>query len=437
MKFLFFIIRRSRCCHSACGLLRRGHFLGGARRLQLILIVAGMQVGGTPRTSVFADTVELRGGATVDGVILGDGDDEQRPVVIEVDNDLKVAVPRSRVRKTMQGQDEDLLWYRTERAKLPADAEAHYQFARACKSRRLNAQCDYHFRRAIEIDPNHTRARSALRYVKDGQTWVRFEDEQRKRGLILTSKGWQVPEVYVQEEARDEARGQIKRWETELTKLRTAVRRNNKRSAEALETIKTISDPLAANAFAEALKDSRKSSDPPAMRRIYLDRLASFKTSTSVAALVECGMFEPDSVIRDEALHHLQDYGAQSAVASYLQVVRNSKSKPADVTAALRGLTYFPDPELWEDYVNALNTQYKTVTAPGPGMQVGRSSTGGMGMNMGGKPQEQTVNQQNADALALLKQIAPDADFRYDEMSWRKYFADRLMGTVKDLRRDP
>ncbi|MCC9603166.1 HEAT repeat domain-containing protein [Stieleria sp. JC731] len=415
---------------------RRRRVRNVSRRLTVFVSI--LTFASSPFGSLSADTVEVSGGASVDGKILSEGDDGRRPVVIEVDNDLKVAVPRSRVRKTVHDSDEDLLWYQTERAKLPENADAHYEFARQCKGRRLHLQCDYHFRRAIEIDPNHSKARAGLDYVRDGNTWIRFEDQQRQRGLMMTSKGWQVPEVYMKLEAQDEARSEIKRLTTQLTKLRTAVLRNNKRSAEALEEIKSINDPLAAHAFAEALKETRgNTNESPSLRRLYLDKLASFKTTPAVAALVECGMFEPDSAIRGEALHHLQSYGAPSAVATYLNVVRNSKTKPAEVTMALRGLTYFPDPELWEDYVEALNTQYRTIIAPGPGMQVGRDSSGGMGMNMGSKPQEKIDNQQNPDALALLKEIAPEADFRYDEARWRLYFAEKLMGQVSDLRRDP
>ncbi|OYP38486.1 hypothetical protein [Rhodopirellula sp. MGV] len=407
-------------------------------RLVASLLGLTSMVAGPSIASVHADTVELLGGATIDGKILREGEDGRRPVIVEIDPDLKVAVPRVRVRKTIQEDDEELQWYRAELAKLPNDAEAHYEFARQCKAHHLSAQCDYHFRRAVELDPNHSKARAALQYVKDGNEWVRFEDLQRQRGLIETSKGWQVPEVYLRLEAQDEARSETNRWKTELTKLRTAILRNNKRSPEALETLKAIDDPLATTAFAEALKDSRGSSaDSPALRRIYLDKLAAFKNMGAVAALVECGMFEPDSVLRGEALHHLQSYGASSAVATYLQVLRNPKTKPADITAALRALMYFPDPELWEDYVNALTTEYRTIAPPGPSMQVGRSSTGGMGMNMGGKPQEKIEYQQNADALALLKEIAPEADYRYDEAMWRTFFANKLMGDVSDLRRDP
>lgn len=386
-----------------------------------------------------ADTIELRDGVQIDGKIIRATDTGPKPhVIVEVDPELRVAIPQSRIVKTISDDDEKIAWYQQQIAGLGDDAEAHYQLARECKARGLVTQRDYHFQRAIEIDPDHPQARSALRYVRDGNDWVLFADQQRSRGLMRTAGGWEVPEVYIREKMREEATEASKIWIKEFAKLRSLVLRPGKRSAEAFDSIKAIDDPLASAAIAEALEASRgKGPDPKELRMVYVQRLGALRTPIAVQTLVKTGLFEPDAGIRAEALRQLQSYGASSAVASYLPMLTAEAHKPAEVTAALNALNYFPDPELWREYVDALITTHKTVTPKGPGMSVGSNSLGGSGLSTGGKQEVLTQRVQNPGALELLRQIAPDVDFRYDQDKWRKYFADKLLQAPDDLRRDP
>ncbi|MCA9139397.1 MAG: hypothetical protein KDB00_21630 [Planctomycetales bacterium] len=389
-------------------------------------------------TSSYADTLELRGGIQVDGKIIRANDGGAKPhVIIEVDPELRLAIPQSRIQKTIRDDDEKIAWYKRQLELVGEDAENHYLLARACKAKGLLSQRDYHFQRAIEIDPDHAKARSTLGYIRNGNEWVLYADQQRNRGLIPTSDGWQVPEVYMREQVLDETNDAAKLWVKELTRLRSAVFKRNKHSEESMEAIKAIDDPLASLAIAEAFEKSQvKGPDTKELRMLYVKKLGAFKSAIGVQTLVKAGLFEPDPNIRSEALHQLQTYGASSAVASYLPMLSNENHKPAEVTAALRALNYFPDPELWEDYVDALVTAHQTIKPPGPGMNVGQNSLGGAGMSTGGK-QEVIVNYvKNPGAVELLRQIAPDVDFRYDQNAWRKYFADQLVAAPSDLRRD-
>lgn len=384
-----------------------------------------------------ADTLELLAGVQVDGKIVRKNDSGAKPsVVIEVDPGLRIAIPQQRIRKTIN--DADLGWYKAELDKAGDDAEAHYQLGRKCKEKGLLAQREYHYRRAIEIDPNHSKSRSQLGYARDGNQWVLFDKLQQQRGMISVAGKWKVSEVYARQRMRDTANGAAKIWIKKFEGLRKLYLRQGKRSEEALATILAIDDPLASSAIAEALENSRgNNSDPQSLRRIYIKLLASLKTSTAVQALVKTALLDADQAMRTEALMQLQQYGGGSAVATYLPILSSPKSKPSDITAALRGLNYFPDPELWRQYIDALITTHKTVSAPGPGMQAGRNNQGGMGLGMGGKPVVRTERQTNAGALELLRQIAPGVDYRYDEAAWRNHFANLLMQSPNDLRRDP
>lgn len=400
----------------------------------LAVIQTGIAFDVLPFSTAAADTVELNFGGEVDGKITKKNPINKIPhVIVQVDDRLSVAIPQSRIGKTLTSRQLDS--YRRMREAAGNDAEAHYKLAIECKKNGMEEHRTYHHQRAIAIDPNHSKSRRQLGYTRSGNQWILFEEQQRRNGMILVRGGWTLPEQYARQKRMDDAKDASNRWIKKLARLRKGYL-SNKTPQESLEAIRAISDPLAANALSEALIDSRSGPDPIELRKTYLQRLGSFKIPASVQALVRTGLDEPNSDLRLMALELLRDYGAASAVATYLPIVTSSKAKPAQVTAALRALNHFPDPELWRQYVTALETTHTTKSAPGPGMQVGQNNIGGGGLAMGGKAKVRVDRIQNPAALELLKTIAPGVDYRYDKAAWRRYFAAQLMSSPGDLRRD-
>lgn len=399
----------------------------------LCVIQAGISSNGLQCHQSFADTVELNFGGEVDGQVTKKNPRGKVPhVIVEVDERLSVAVPQSRIGKTLTSEQFD--WYRQAREAAGNDAEANYKLAIECKKRGMEGQRTYHHQRAIAINPNHSKSRRQLDYTRSGNEWILYEELQRRNGMILVRGGWKLPEQYAREKRMDEAKDASNRWIKQLARMRKGYL-SNKSPQESIEAIRAINDPLSAQAIAEALFESR-TPDPVELRRLYVKILGSLKTPVSVQALVRTALNEPYAEIRLLALEQLKEYGAASAVATCLPMLRSPSRKPAQVTAALRVLNHFPDPELWRQYVDALETTYKTKVAPGPGMQVGQNNQGGGGLAMGGKEKVRVDTVQNPAALELLKTIAPGVDFRYDKDAWRRYFAAQLMSTPGNLRRD-
>jgi len=254
---------------------------------------------------------------------------------------------------------------------------------------------------------------------------------------MISVKGkWTLPESYAREKRIDDANDASNLWNKRFARLKTTYiksLRTGKNSEEAYAALQAINDPMAANAIADALDES----DGPKLRRLYVQKLGQFKNSTAVRALVQIGLYDADDNLRLLAIDQLKDYGASSAVLTCLPVLKDDKQKPAAVTAALRLLNHFPDPELWQNYIDALVTEHKTIIPPGPAMQFGQNNRGGAGAQMGGKAKVKIDKVRNAGAVELLKTIAPGVDYRYDEAAWRSHFASQLMGSTSDLRRDP
>ena len=408
------------------------------RSLACFVAVASLGFAG----SLWADTVEIAGGGHVAGKVERIVTDTKMPfVVVALDDDLKIAVQRTLVRRITT--DDKLAQYRQKRDAAGVDPEEHYKLAIWCEGNNMTPHKRFHMQRTIALDPDHSKARASLRYVRveGSNEWILYSDQQRNRGLILKNNRWVLPEAVAREEQREKAEKEAKLWVKRIARLRSTAtnpRRNGDKAIEALDEIRAIKDPLAAEAVAKELLDSRgNQSQSQELRKIWVQLLGRFHNTTAVAALVATGIDEPNNIIREAALDQLQDYGRESAIATYLPMLDPAKAKNPTVKKALRALSYFPDRSLAMKYVDALVTTHLTQPAQGPGLSVGRSSNGGGGLAMGGNKKPIPRDYRNPMALTLLKEVEPGVDFGYDQQAWREHFAAQLTTYEGDLRRDP
>ena len=389
---------------------------------------------GLPAGFLAADTVQITGGHVAGKV-------ERQPdfVIVEVDDEIQVAIRGARVRSVVTS--DQLRPYRDRAQQAGNDAERHYQLAIWCatgdnvpgKSQHYKR---FHMQRAVQLDPEHVHARASLGFKKHEGAWILTSQLMRDRGMVLSGGHWEPVEAVALEGARDTTNVEVKRWIKEISRLTGVVLRNSAKSPESFETLKGIKDPRAASAIARQLKQSRqKGTQSRALRLLWVKLLGSFKNSESVKALVAAGIDEKDEVVREAALDQLVHYGGSSASATYLQMLKSNDNKL--VNRAARALTWFPDPELALTYIEALVTTHKKViSAGGPGMSAGFTNDGGGGLSTGSKPIEQIDQLPNPAVLTLVKTVEPDADYGYDEEAWQQHFARKRTAFSGDLRRD-
>ncbi|MBB3206312.1 hypothetical protein FHS27_002121 [Rhodopirellula rubra] len=384
-----------------------------------------------------AGKVELSGGGQLTGDVrrAEKEDGSTAHVVVRIDQDLSIAVAGTHVRRAVEA--DDLKEYRQRAASAGDDAEAQFQLARWCKSQTLLPQYRYHLTRTIDIQPDHELARAALGFVRNrsGNGWISYERLRRSQGLIEDRKGrWVLPEVLAASEYADESDKKAKLWIKKFRRLHANAIRGD---AEAMAEIEAIDDPFATHAIAsEFLRTRRSKINLRTLRLGYVRLLGRLRNSDAVKALVEAALYEPDELIREEAVRQLTEYGGSSAVATCLPLLRSNS--PAQVKAAARVLASFPNPELAFAYTNALITEQKSKVQVGSGgTQAGFGNNGSAGMQQGAKIVEKTVAVRHPEVLRLVKMIAPNADYGYDEVAWRKYFAALRNPSRSDLRRDP
>lgn len=406
-----------------------------ARSIVAILVASTswMWLGVSPLA--IAGKVDLSGG----GQLTGDVKQTKKPdgttahVVVKIDDDFTVAVAGTHVRYAVIAAD--LKEYRDRAAAAGQDADAQFQLAHWCKLNTLLPQHRYHLTRTIQLDPNHNLARAALGYIRhDTESgWINAESLRRDQGLIHSSKGWVLPEVLAARDQASENDKQSKLWIRNFRRMHANAARGD---GQAVAEIEAITDPMAARAIADELLRSRNSkANLRSLRMIYVRLLGRMRTGGTVATLVEMGLNEPDELIREESLRQLTQYGASSAVATYVPLL--SSSSPDRIDAAARALTFFVDPELAFAYVDALVSEQKSQVQVGSGgTDVGFGNTGGAGMSQGSKVISKTTLVNHPAALQLLKTVAPGVDFKYNQAAWRNHFAALRNPYRADVRRD-
>ena len=202
-------------------------------RTLLLLMGAVWSAGSAPGR---ADTVELSRG----GHLTGKVQRKEKVVIVVVDEKIQVAIPDSRVRRVVSS--DELAEYRRRVIAAGDDPEAHYELARWCVTG-TNVPGDaqkykeYHLRRAIELDPEHIKARAALDYVKHRGQWIQKDQLYRERGMITRGGSATLPEAAAIEDSRQATDVETKKWIREVKRLVAMATRPSSKSAEALEKL--------------------------------------------------------------------------------------------------------------------------------------------------------------------------------------------------------
>ncbi len=379
-----------------------------------------------------ADELELSHGGRVTGEILNPERTEDEPIVVRSEFGL-IAVAPSDVAHVRVSSEEQKKYQEIVK-KMPATAEGNWKMAEWCRENGLLAERELHLQQVIRLEPEHAAAREALGYsLRDGE-WATRDDVMEQRGFIRHRGRWRLPQEIALDEADDEQDGKVREWRTQIKRWRTWI--GKRREDEALAGLRALNDPLATDAIAELLP--RESN--PAIQRLYIEALGRIDTAAAANVLVKFALEIDDDEMRLLCLDQLRS-SAHRALAVGHFVAALESSQVAIIRRAAVGLARLEDPAAIEPLIDALVTTHKVQVTPNtsgrlaPSFGSGPRGSGG-GLSVGGRPRIENRQVKNRPVLEALLALTDNVNFEFDQIKWRRWYAEKNVPADVNLRRD-
>ncbi|MCX7703423.1 MAG: HEAT repeat domain-containing protein [Planctomycetota bacterium] len=275
------------------------------RWLLILLVVQSVSL------VLFADVVHLKDGGKVEGTVLESTWRVQVRLpngsVVEFKPDDVVKIdyselpPEKEYEKRLEGVPKD-------------DAEAYYRLGLWCREKGLKKQSEECLKKAIELEPDHTGARTALGYVRHKGEWVLYEEMMKDKGLVLYKGRWMTPaerDAVIFEERQQKWRMDVRRLENDIM---------DANSVEAEKKYKEIKDEAALKWLLERLGSSSEK-----MRLLTVETLCNFDVSRVGDALIESALKDRSDEVRKAAASALRRLRCRWAYVKFLEAMFYSK----------------------------------------------------------------------------------------------------------------
>lgn len=345
------------------------------------------------------------------------------------------------VRKLTSYEEE----YEARLAQCGNAADEHWQLAQWCAAHKLLDQKRKHLERAIELDPDHEKARHSLgQTYKDGQ-WTKLDDRQRADGYIRYKGRWRTIQEIELFEAQAKRQLLEKDWAGRLRKLRQDL--DGPRSKEAWQAIEDIRAP-------EAVKPLLQLLGSEAVREVklqYTTALANINTPDAFAALIYCSLNDPDVELFHDCFKKLTKAKVPKLSETYILSLADANN--ARVNRAAMALGMLQDRTAISPLIDALVTKHPTVIggnnngipaegyaatfSKGTSDSLGNAGGGGSSLQHGEDPKLVIVTVRNEEVLLALNKLS-GADFGYDASAWRFWLSQerKRESTLQAPRRD-
>ncbi len=259
-----------------------------------LLVAAAVLLSGVRWVSA-ADTVILRGGKSLSGLIVDHRSDELAIKLRSSHGEMPVL--RSTVERVERDADMEVRYWLA-REYFDETAEGMLDLALWCQANKLEDERDEHLNTVLQLDPNHAEARKLLGYVRRGREWVLKEaatdtnDVQGRKEAALAgeaSRPDQDRRVNLEQARR---RQEILRKQQELNK--TVVRlvswlesKNAEQVQQARAGLTEIRDQLAIGPLTKAMGTANDSNRLRLMQTISQIPSTEASYALAIAAVVD------------------------------------------------------------------------------------------------------------------------------------------------------
>ncbi|MGD9723276.1 MAG: HEAT repeat domain-containing protein [Pirellulales bacterium] len=400
------------------------------------ILAAIVVLCGALERAAQADIFLLSGGGEVRGTLVNKDQDPRTSYIVRTTSGGQVTLAAEQVRK-VTSQSPEQLKYDQIRGNYADTVADQWKLAQWCRENRLLNERRAHLERIVELDPNHVEARHGLGYSQVQGRWVTHDAKMKDNGYVRYKGAWLLPqeiEIKVREEKEKRARLE---W---ASKLRTWHRwLQTDKAPQAVQSIKAIDDPFAADALARQLSDPKQPASRE-VRLLYVEALGRLQAASGMDALVTTSLYDGDEEVRLSSLEQIVDHNYKPAVVKYTRALRDKEN--GIINRAAHCLGKMKDPAAVAPLIDALVTEHTFKIQKGqPGQTSatfgqGPGGTGGGGFTFGGSSEE-TIKQtfQNRDVLGALVELT-GTSFNYDIRAWKQWYAAERRPASLDARRD-
>lgn len=373
------------------------------------------------------DRVDIKGG----GVIIGKANAGDKFVEIQVAPGIRVAIDPSKAETAKESRPEEMEYF-SRLEKLKETAESHWEMYQWCKQNSLTAYAYQHAWRVIELEPDHSMARSALDFLRDGQGWILRDDLMLRRGRVKDGSQWRIPEEIEKIRSETTRTEQVTKWKRDIKAWKTDVFSGGPRASKSKAKLDAIQDPVAVGPLADQLRDA---DNPPEFRLLVVSLLARIGTPEAIQILINASVQDPNAKVREAALDVVKQKAPEEAANQYARLLTHENNQ--QVQRAATAMAALQDKRYTWQLIQALVTEHKREIKGSPNQTYGSDSAGGFSLGGSNKPKVVMEPVNNAPALTALTAMYPDVNFRFEENRWKLWFLEKFHPEGTDLRRDP
>lgn len=270
-------------------------------------------------TAARADQIVLRGGGSIQGVILPDdseSDEEETVLVLTRASPRPLSFRPGQILKVTPEQDE-LREYLERRDEPRTTGEQEYQFALWCEENGLPGPAEIHFRQAVALDPEHAEAHKKIGHVLFNGEWMTYAKMREQQGLIQHKGRWISQEEKEGIDDQEVFSGEQREWSRRLKGLRRQWLSDDLPQQQAAELqLRAIRDPAAVLPLLQTF-----GADPEPIRARLAELIAAIPGPEAAIALARLVLNEPNPAVRDATLAQIQNRRDAETLARFLRAL--------------------------------------------------------------------------------------------------------------------
>lgn len=386
----------------------------------------------------FADIYYFSGGGVLEGEPVDPEEKSRKVYEIRTPEGVVLKLEGKNVERTetIGRNQRNLRSYYEMSPSLPDTAEIHAQIAEWCEKQYFKDLADIHWKRVIELDTNHKKARSMLGYIYKGREWISPEEINIGRGLQKDGVVWRSGQEL-------ELAAEKKKYAESVSTWRKTVQRMfaNSENPQTRNDILSLKDPDAVPALSEILTSPKSS---PNARVLALKALESVGTTMAMGEIVGHAMDpkEPSQDIRNLCLELIRKHPETVEMAgnSFARFLANGNNDT--INQAAKAIMAIGAKDQIPNLIRVLETTHKrTYTTGSPGVGGSFNPTGdssltkrGGGITMGQTTRTETFDVKNHAVHEALCELT-GVDFGFDRAGWLNWLESQHRSLDTDFRR--